>query len=55
MLFCYKHCVFKKYAFQCDYKGPLSRQMSVPDAGFPVMLDNLGKSEDEQAEYKVTA
>lgn len=33
----------------------MSRQMDVPDAGFPVMLDNLGESEDEQEHYKVTA
>jgi hypothetical protein len=41
--------------FQCDYVGPLSRQMSVPDEGFPVYLDNLGDSKDDKELYKVTA
>jgi hypothetical protein len=40
--------------FQCGYVGPLSRQIGVPEAGFPVNLENLGEAKDEKEHFKVT-
>jgi hypothetical protein len=47
--------ILKNLPFQCDYVGPLSRLMRVPDAGFPVFLDSLEESTTDKVFYKVTS
>jgi hypothetical protein len=39
--------------FQCDYTGPLSVDIFLPDAGFPVRIDSLGSTKETEQNQEV--